>query len=280
MPAIYAHLQFGKEVIKALPPAYTRLVEAYPQAFALGTQGPNLLTYHHPFKGSPVRTLSSTLHNAVSESFFLDAGKRLVQNTKTDILEDNGAYASYVCGFLTHFVLDALCHGYIYSTQDERFTHNKIETEFDKTQLRKAGKPVRGYNPASEILPDETAISVCSELLGVPTADVALCIKTMRRSAWWFSNKIGALHALAHFILFLCGLERRFGDMFFAKKDDALCAETNEKLEEKFAVAVEKAKTLIENYFTTLPQAVEQEKLDDFFRYNYSGTKYTGGDTE
>ena len=50
MPAIYAHLRFGDEVAKTLPPIYTALIEKYPEAFALGTQGPDILFYHKPFK--------------------------------------------------------------------------------------------------------------------------------------------------------------------------------------------------------------------------------------
>ena len=68
--------------------------------------------------------------------------------------------------------------------------------------------------------------------------------------------------------------------MFYSKKDDQLCARTNEVLDEKFDIAIEKAKALIENYFSTLPQTVAKGKLDDFFRYNYSASRYEEGETE
>ncbi|MBQ3221297.1 MAG: zinc dependent phospholipase C family protein [Clostridia bacterium] len=280
MPAIYAHLQFGEAVIKALPPAFFDMKEKYPDAFALGTQGPNLLSFHHPFQNSLVRSLSTRYHNASAEWFFLDAGKRMLKNAKEDILRDNGAYAAYVCGYLTHFVLDAVCHPYINAEQDEQVTHNKIETEFEKNRLRKAGKPTRGYNPADEIAVREETLHACAEALGIPSEDIALCAKTLRRSAWWFSHKSGFIHAVAHTVLFFTGTERRFGDMFYSKKDDQLCARTNEVLDEKFDIAIEKAKALIENYFSTLPQTVAKGKLDDFFRYNYSASRYEEGETE
>ena len=274
MPAIYAHIQFGETVIKALPPTFSHLVEKYPEAFALGTQGPNLLKFHHPFKGSPVRTLGSHMHDVASEAFFLDAGKHMIQNTKTDILQDNGAYASYILGFLTHFVLDTVCHAPIHALQDEHFSHNKIEAEFDKYQLRQAGKPTRGYNPATALVNETEAVNACSEALGVPTEDIELCIKTIRRSAWWFSNKSVFLHGFAHGLLFFICLERRLGDLFFRKKDHPLSEQSNQILSEKYALAVDKAKKLIEDYFSNLPKAVEEERLNDFFRYNYSGAKY------
>ena len=50
MPALYAHLRFGEEVAKTLPTAYTSLIERFPEAFALGTQGPDILFYHKQMK--------------------------------------------------------------------------------------------------------------------------------------------------------------------------------------------------------------------------------------
>ena len=43
MPAIYAHLRFGEEVAKTLPAPFTELIKRFPEAFHLGTQGPDIL---------------------------------------------------------------------------------------------------------------------------------------------------------------------------------------------------------------------------------------------
>ena len=276
MPAIYAHLRFGEEVAKTLPTPYTQLIGEFPEAFALGTQGPDILFYHHPMKKNEIRKRGTYLHTFSGEKFFLSQGEKLLETApegNTDaILTANGAFAAYTCGFLCHFTLDTLCHPYIDEHSCEEVSHGKIESEFDKHLLRLDGKPIRGYNTATPILDKNGTKEAVAKTLDVPEESVALSIKTMRKINGWFSKKCEAFHGVAHTFLKMAKMERKFGDMFLHKKDDPLCETPNKTLTEKLKTAIPKASALIQAYFHNLKAWVKNKKSEhELFRYNFSG---------
>ena len=273
MPALYAHLRFGEEVSKTLPEPYGNLIERYPEAFALGTQGPDILFYHHPMKSNEIRKKGTFFHTLSGKEFFLPLAEKLVQGANGgDVLTENGAFAAYLCGFLCHFTLDVLCHPYIDGHSSEAVSHGKIESEFDKHVLRKNDKPIRGYNTATPIEDKNGTREAVAKTLDVPEENIAVSIKTMRKINGWFSKKCELFHGFVHFFLKIAGMEKKFGDMFLHKKDDPLCVECNEVLFEKWQNAVPQATALIENYFGRLTEWIETQKIDiELFRYNFSG---------
>lgn len=279
MPALYAHYRFGEEVLKQLPSAFSTHVEKYPEAFALGTQGPDILFYHHPMKKNDIRKYGTHLHSLAAEDFYLDMGALLLENASgenaEEIFEKNGAFASYICGFLCHFTLDVSCHKYIDDHSSNNPTHGKIESEFDKFLLKKDGKPIRGYNTATPIKDENGTSEACAKALNIPQENITLSIKTIRKINGWFTKKCELFHAIAHLFLKIAGMERKFGDMFVHKKDDPLCKEICEVLHENFERAIPLGASLIEEYFSSLPTLLKQQKLNDIFRYNYSGIKIT-----
>ena len=275
IPALYAHLRFGEEVAKTLPPSFRALIEKYPEAFSLGTQGPDILFYHHPMKKNDIRARGTYLHTFSGNEFFLGQAEKLLASggeTVEELLENNGAYAAYICGFLCHFTLDVACHPYIDGHSTEAVTHGKIESEFDKEILRQDGKTIRGYNTATPILDRNGTREAVSKALDVPEENIAVAIKTMRKINRLFSYPCEAFHALAHFVLKIAKMERKFGDMFLHKKDDPLCVEPNRVLVEYWNSAISKASALIQEFFQTLEVFTKSGTLEnELFRYNFSG---------
>ena len=278
MPAIYAHLRFGEEVAKVLPQPYAGLIKNYTEAFSLGTQGPDILFYHHPLKkkNNEIRKRGTYLHTFSGNTFFLQQAEKLLENAKTDgaesILQKNGAFAAYTCGFLCHFTLDTICHPYIDGHSTEAVSHGKIESEFDKYLLRQDGKPIRGYNTSTPILDQNGTKEAAAHTLDVPEESIAVSIRTMQKINGFFSHKCEAFHTFAHFVLKIGGMERKFGDMFLHKKDDPLCEEPNKALTEKFRGAISKASALIQAYFENARAWVQNKTSDnELFRYNFSG---------
>ncbi len=273
MPAIYAHRRFGEEVAKTLPNAYTQLIAQYPEAFTLGTEGPDILFYHRPMKTNDVRQRAYYLHALSGNELFLHFGKKLIQSAKgEDVLSSNGAFAAYVCGFLCHFTLDASTHLYIDEHSGKAVTHGKIESEFDKYLLRLDKKPTRGYNTATPILDANGSKEAVAKALDVPEETVAIAIKTMRKYNGWFSKKCELFHVFVHFVLKILGKDRQFGDMFLHKKDDPLCTEINEVLIVKWQDAIPIGAALIETYFNRLSEWVHTQHIDiDLFQYDFSG---------
>ncbi len=276
MPALYAHLRFGEEVAKLLPTPYKQLIQAYPEAFALGTQGPDILFYHKPLKSNEIKKRGTWLHTWSGETFFLAQGAKLLANApdgKTeDLLTGNGALAAYTCGFLCHFTLDANCHPYIDAHSTQAVTHAKIESEFDKYVLRLHDMPTRGYNVATPIVDRNGVKEAVAKTVEVDEEAIALSIQTMRKINGMFTKKCELFHIVIHALLKLVKMDNKFGDMFSHKKDDPLCVETNAELIKKFNGAVLQAAMLIQQYFDNLRTSVESQTLQqELFRYDFSG---------
>ncbi len=275
MPAIYAHYSFGERVLSTLPPILSENIRRFKEAFALGTQGPDILFYHHPIKKNSTRKKGSDLHFFPAEGFFLRQAKRLMHENlikiENGILLPHSAEASYVAGFLCHFVLDVFAHPIVYALQATGVSHGKIESEFDKFLLRKDHKPIRGYNTAQFATKENESDVACANVLDVGLEEAQLSIKTMRKINSWFSHKCEAFHLLAHVILAFGGMERKFGDMFLHKKDDTRCKECKPLLNDALEEAIPFASALIEEYFKNLPNIVESGILNNFFQNNYTG---------
>ena len=275
MPAVYAHLQYGNEVAKALPPILGAIIEKYPEAFALGTQGPDILFYHEPLKKNTLRSKGSALHKVSGNQLFKEQAKKLLNlgNSLEEIIErEGGAYVSYVCGFLCHFSLDVACHPYVNEKTSDEVSHFKIESEFEKFLLKKDGISIRGYNTAEPILNQNGVKESVAYSLDIPVKSAAKSIKTMRTINKLFSYPFEPFHALAQFVLGVAKLTRTFGDMFLSKKDEPLCEESNHVLNELLISAVPKGVKLVEEFFGNLEKFQADGKLENgLLRYDFSG---------
>ena len=215
-------------------------------------------------KKNAIRAYGTQLHEKNGFTVFDKARKH-----RTD---EPSAYNAYLCGFLCHFTLDLFCHPYIDQTMNDKLTHGKIESEFDKFLLRKDGKPIRGYNTASPIINENGTSEASAVLLGIPQTNIAKAIKTMCKINGWFSKKGELFHSIAHTFLRLAKMDRKFGDMFLHKKDDPLCEATNGVLDKKFTDAVPVARALITAYFNTpINEALPNAVFEEYFRYDFSG---------
>lgn len=292
MPAIYTHDSFGRAVVSTLPPAFIKLYEAYPEAFRLGFQGPDILFYHKPLKSNPIKKKGMSLHvDMAGGDFFTRQAQTLLQTAQTEniqtdenavlgaekIIKANGAHAAYIAGFLCHFTLDVTCHPTIDSRDDGELTHGKIESELDKYVRRKDGVKLRGYNVAKDCIRGENGCAeAISKSLEVPIENIHTSIKTMRKINGFFTTSFAPFHGVAHFFLKLVGMERKFGDMFMHKKDDPRSIDLCPVLYEKMQNAIPRAAALIERYFNELSRFANEgaQNLDDIFRYAYNGVVF------
>ena len=70
MPAAYAHLTFGRSVLRVLPEGKARtLILANPALFEIGLQGPDILFFYHPLNHHPVNRIGHELHEQSALSF-------------------------------------------------------------------------------------------------------------------------------------------------------------------------------------------------------------------
>ena len=280
MPAIFTHVQFGREVVATLPPMFSDLVAKHPQCFYLGTQGPDLLFYHKPLKSknNPTRKKGWRLHEIPPEDFFLQGAKLLLEDKENFDNADNfipqSKEAAYLLGFLCHFTLDYSVHPYIDQHSVGGLSHGKIESELDKHRLKKLGKPARGFNTATLFFPIEESKAASANILSVSEKDTKKALKTMRFINGLFSNKCGLVHGFCHAALSLVGMNKTFGDMFIHKKDNPRCAPLWDTLDALFNEAIARANEVITGFFGNIENSVQNNTLtNDIFRYNYSGLK-------
>ncbi len=269
MPAIFTHIQFGKEVAKTLPKELRELIERHLPTFYLGTQGPDILFYHKPLrskKKNPIRKLGWDMHAETGAPFFEKVAK---------ILDDHPTEGqiAYAVGFLCHFTLDKTCHPFIDEHAVNGLSHGKIEAELDKRYFQKAGYPKRGVNAAKLFFPFEEAKQASASLLGVPEKNMQIAVRSMKKINRLFSHKCGLVHGFCHSVLTVAGMNKIFGEMFLYKKEDARCAPLLPTIVSLFEGAIPVAREKIIEYFNQIPTIAQTGLTDTFYHYNYSGIK-------
>ncbi len=279
MPAIFTHIQFGKEVVEELPAHLRKLAKEYPAPFYLGTQGPDILFYHKPLKKkskNPARKKGWDLHAVPPETFFVNGARLLLSDERNFDGEGNfrpdSPEAAYLLGFLCHFTLDSACHPEIDGNSKNGLTHGKIESELDKYQFRKVGLPERGYNAAKLFSPSKEAQTACARVLEVSEKNAAVALRSMRKINGLFSHKRGFVHGFCHGALTLVGQNGTFGEMFLHKKEDERCKALLPLLEDELQAARSTAREHICDFFENAPAYATKGKIGrDFYRYDYSG---------
>ena len=155
MPACLTHRQFIFDVMKRLPQPGADLC-----AYAWGAQGPDFLFCHRYLQAAARKELrslqeyGSALHRT-QPSLTLSAMREFLRR------HEDGAYRSYVMGFLCHYALDSAAHPYVNARarqlaeerpwENASTMHCEIEAALDAIVLRwRSGK-----------LPSEVKLTEC-----------------------------------------------------------------------------------------------------------------------
>jgi hypothetical protein len=130
MPNIWTHFIFGQECLKALNKE-TRLTahEKDQRLFNLGCQGPDFLFYHQflPWQSNKtMNQLGSAMHKQ-------ECGPTLQYMIEQALREEQASpLLVYVCGFVTHHVLDRHMHPYVFYKSGFRpWDHQRFEVILD-----------------------------------------------------------------------------------------------------------------------------------------------------
>lgn len=140
MPAAATHIEFGKDFLDAIPKRMRQQITDLPM-FWMGTQGPDILYFHHmSFLPGALHKYGNMLHEEkIHEQFdFL-----------FDYCKQNPSLESYLTGYLCHYALDCKAHGLICSiAQYEKDahghskgrTHIRMEAEIDAYVCNQKGR--------------------------------------------------------------------------------------------------------------------------------------------
>lgn len=105
MPDYYAHLQFGAQVLAALPEGLRICLEKERDAYTLGQYGPDPLYFYLFARGGTVRAVGRSVHR--------QPVRPAMERLRLAMEEGKAFSAGYAAGFLCHFALDSRCHARI-----------------------------------------------------------------------------------------------------------------------------------------------------------------------
>ena len=176
MPGLITHYICGQAVLNTLPERDKQRLLSNRQLYNIGSQGPDIFFYYLPaLIRDQLVGLGSKMHKGGVRSFIHNM---VVGLEKLPEPEKDAVFA-YLCGYLTHYALDASAHPYIYY----------------KTGFRQKGKPIKGIRYSIYHRNFETSLDTL--MLKLTTSekprDVKLwqLIKTTKKEARSVSKVIG-----------------------------------------------------------------------------------------
>lgn len=174
MPAGYAHFDFGQQVYNKLDLELQERLKKHMNLYNIGVHGPDILFYHQALKKNIVKDLGFSMHKKKAYDFFKDA-KHIINHS----LYKEDAFA-YICGFITHYVLDSECHGYI-GNQEKilNMTHSEIESEFDSELLVQQGQDPLRTSLTSHIHPSLEVSQVIAPFFKVTDKEIWKSLKDL-----------------------------------------------------------------------------------------------------
>lgn len=160
MPNLITHKIFGEDVIKLTSSKIKHYVSKNPQAFSVGTSGPDFLFYYSKLpwqnqkKGKQIRNIGSLIHQKNINDWYRVAIKTCLKETNLEIKEQ---MISFMIGHLTHWALDSSVHPFIFyrtgsNNKQTPYGHYRYESMLDTVMVNKYRKQSIKNYPSKEIL--------------------------------------------------------------------------------------------------------------------------------
>ncbi len=175
MPSFVTHVLFGQMVKDSLcdSPVFS-WIDSNPAAYEWGTQGPDILFSHGGFSGKPdvLEEYGRYFHEQKTSELIHKMSCYLINQKDTENFLPS---ASYIFGFLCHYVLDKTVHPYVYYMQ-EKFRpqyrssvpygiHLRLESDLDTAFFHLITKEdVRHFPMNKGLMADQMARSAAENL--------------------------------------------------------------------------------------------------------------------
>lgn len=263
MPTTYAHFRLGEEVRKHVPKTAQEIIKQNPELFQIGVHGPDHLFYYNPVSPSRVGRIGSRIHDESGRKFFTKAARVIHKSTNKD------AHRAYIYGYLCHFALDYMCHGYVAEQMEKKgLSHYEIEAEYDRRLLIMDGfnKPVdtcvtKHLHPSWE-----NAEVIADFYEEVSVKQVFKSLKGMV----FFLNLLRAPSKGKRKFVFgamkVVGMYKKMHGLVMNYEENPRCTKTTDEMVRRFESAVSLAVELITEYEMYLKQG---GILSETFSYNF-----------
>ena len=245
MPSTYAHFRFGREVAQHLTPENKKIVQTYPELYAIGLHGPDLFFYYQPLFSNALGKFGGELHNQSGRELFGQMSQPLVRTGFA-----NRAGTSYLYGFLCHFALDSACHGLINQKVEQTgISHAEIESEFDRLLMCCDGLNPVSHPLTEHIHPTLTNASVISRFFtGVSVHQIQKCLHRMNGYHQLLLAPQPAKRKALEIGMRIIGRYDDLSGMMISVSPNPVCEEICVELEQLYQKAVPVAVRLIEGF--------------------------------
>ena len=240
MPASYTHYCFGRDVLAVLPPSLRERIAPCRQLFDIGVHGPDVFFYYHPLTKNPVSRVGYAMHDQPGRTVFrrfaaLDDGS-------------DGAFA-YLAGFLCHFALDSICHGYVEQMTAQGVSHCRLETQLDRSFLLSDGENPLTRDLVAHVRPTAENARIMAAFFPQTTEHrVRQALSQMVFFHHLLMAKSAPKRALLDGVFTAMKAKDGFGAMVMTPEDDPACLPMVLHLRELYEAAVPLAAALIEAY--------------------------------
>ena len=172
MPTTYTHYRFGQDCLRALPEELRAAVEAHRGLFNTGVHGPDIFFYYHAVAPNSVTAYGSALHRRTAKQIFTRA------LGPWHGYHDRDSMLAYLLGFLCHFALDSVCHGYVNSEGPVLgASHNRLEAVYDAHLMLRDGLTPTQVMRGKSLEPTESNAEVISRFFDVPERKVLAALR-------------------------------------------------------------------------------------------------------
>lgn len=233
MPTTYTHHRFGDRCTAALPPEGGQAVQRHRSLYDIGVHGPDLFFYYHPLKANEVSAYGSQLHRQPARSFF-ERAKPVWER-----YGDKDEMLAYLLGFLSHFVLDSACHGYVEQARKELdISHNRLEALFDASLMRADGLVPSQVRRGAPLQPSPERAAVIARFFDQTPQTVLAASRGQVRVMGLLYSPRGIKKRVFRALLRALGIGSSFDDLFIDDDIPAGCQEALAELNRLFDQAL------------------------------------------
>ena len=249
MPSTYAHYKFGKDVFKKLPKEVAKEINPYMPLYKIGLHGPDLLFYYKPLETNAINQEGTRIHDRAGAAFF-DRARSITRKSQ----QQKQAKLAYLYGFICHFVLDSMCHGYV----DEKIAesgvgHMEIEIEFDRFLLEEDGKdPLRQDLTKHICVNDDYAKAIAPYFTGVTPKEIKRALFSMKTYSSFLMMPNKLKRFFVYSILKLSGHFEKMKELLVNEVPNPKCIDSNQKLKSLYDEAIAIAVELIIEYYESI----------------------------
>jgi hypothetical protein len=247
LPASYTHRRFGQEVLQRLPWDIRECINKYRELYDIGLHGPDILFFHDPGVPNGICKLGSSCHKKSGKVIFSEAYQVLQSHDFSPL------YQAYVYGYLCHFALDCMCHGYVDKyIAGSGAGHHEIETEFDRMLMVEDGIDPLTFNVVGHLVPSMRNAAVVSAFYsGTKPRDIQFSIHSMSYLLNLLKSSDKKKKALfsAGFRLIR---KKDFDGLIMGSEPNPKCQDSNRRLLELYKLAIPLAVRLISEYSRTM----------------------------